>query len=265
MTITLLACQIELPQITSVEARNHYTAEMIQRLDHCLISRPADMVVFPELSSTGYPMQGLENISELAEDMAGVTVTAFAELAQKHKTAICFGMPRRAGDSVMLSQVMVYGDGRAAGFYDKIYLHSGEKPAFSAGEKIFVTELAGLRFGVIICYDMRFPELCRRLAFEGSVDVILHAVAMERDDTFRSWPSFVLTRALENEAYMLSVNYAGDDFGGSLFCPPRLDEGHDMCCLDTSEDFHYFTVDQTMIDSVRKHPSYRSVQKEKDC
>lgn len=260
MTITLLACQIELPQIQSVEARNHHTAKMIKKLDYCLSSRPADMVIFPELSSTGYPMQGLEIIPELAEDMTGVTVTAFAELARKHKTAICFGMPRRSGDNVMLSQIMVYGDGRAADFYDKIYLHCGEKSAFTAGKNAYVTEVAGIRLGVIICYDMRFPELCRQLALEEEVDVILHAVAMERDDTFRSWPSFVVTRALENEVYMLSVNYAGDSFGGSLFCPPRLDEQYDMRCLDTSEDFHYFTVDQAMIESVRKHPSYRSAQ-----
>ena len=98
-----------------------------------------------------------------------------------------------------------------------------------------VVEINGVKVGVTICYDIRFPELYRKLAWDADCDLILHPSAFIRDATFPCYHQFVTTRAVENGVYLLSVNYAGEDFGDSIAVPPwvgpvpgLIDEGDDQ-------------------------------------
>jgi hypothetical protein len=77
-----------------------------------------------------------------------------------------------------------------------------------------------VRLGLLICYDIRFPEVSRALALLEGCDVLLHPSAFPKDQTYASWPLFVVTRAIENQVYVLSLSRAGAHFGGSLLCPP---------------------------------------------
>ena len=79
---------------------------------------------------------------------------------------------------------------------------------------------ATLKVGLCICYDIRFPELWREMAWRRGADLILHPAAFIRDETFPSWHPFVMTRAMENQVYVLSISHAGEEFGNSVAMPP---------------------------------------------
>ena len=72
------------------------------------------------------------------------------------------------------------------------------------------------------CYDLRFPELFRAYAWGRGCDLILHPSAFVRDATFPTYHAFVTTRAQENGVYVLSVSFAGSNFGSSIAAPPWL-------------------------------------------
>ena len=94
---------------------------------------------------------------------------------------------------------------------------------FEPGSKLAVFDAFGVKVGLMICADMRYPELARELAVEHQVDLVLHPCAFSRDASFHSWHQFVIARALENQIYWLSLNYSGENFGASIFAPPWID------------------------------------------
>ena len=109
--------------------------------------------------------------------------------------------------------------------YDKMHLCdmgacSEVAHGLTRGERPGVFTCRGWRVGVCICYDLRFPALWRRLAWEEDCDLIVHPSAFVRDATFPMYHTFVTTRAVENGIYVLSVNFAGADFGESIAAPP---------------------------------------------
>jgi len=114
-----------------------------------------------------------------------------------------------------------------------------------------VAELNGVRIGTIICYDIREPELSRHLCLENRVHLLAHCGAYYRDESFYSWHSFVITRALENQIHVLSLNRAGRDFGHSIYCPPWVDERTPELHLGGAEELCYIEVSVAAITEAR--------------
>ncbi|WP_417319660.1 carbon-nitrogen hydrolase family protein [Emcibacter sp.] len=259
----LLSCQIPQPEIKSVIERDEHVRLLCDKLDEAMTQVEADVIMLPELATSGYPFGRLGEVHELAEEIGGQSVQVLRDLALRHKTAVCFGMPRRETDSgdLHISQVFIHADGEV-GFYDKIHLHDSETEVFTPGDHLYVTKVGGVKLGIIICYDFRFPELCRLLKVEHGVDVILHATAFLKDDTYKSWAPFVMTRALENEVYILSQNFAGDAFGGTLFSPPDFNDNRQVERLPDQEFFHVFEVDEALLAAKKKSAGYLDVLRE---
>ena len=111
--------------------------------------------------------------------------------------------------------------------------------------------------------DLRFPELFRELAWTADCDLVLHPSAFVRDATFDCYHTFVTTRAVENGVYMLSVNYAGDDFGDSIAVPPWVGpvpgfaEAFRPVSIGTEEGVVPITVDSRALSAVRSTFPYR--------
>lgn len=185
----------------------------------------------------------------------------FAAFCRDHEVAICYGTPRREGERTYISQVVIDRHGDYLTHYDKMhtaqYGDSHEFEYFTRGDRLAVFEIGGVRAGIIICYDMRFPELSRRLCRELDVDVILHPVAFSRDLSFPSWHPFVTTRALENQVYFLSINRSGSRFGASMLCPPWIDGVTPATVLGDEEEFRVVTIDRDVIDEVRARFPFR--------
>ncbi|MEM7348678.1 MAG: hypothetical protein AAF485_30990 [Chloroflexota bacterium] len=80
---------------------------------------------------------------------------------------------------------------------------------------------------------------------------MLHPVAFSRDDSFPSWHHFVITRALENHTYFLSLNRAGEFWGNSIFCPPWSGDHLSATTFGVDEEIRVFTVDRLILDEAR--------------
>lgn len=257
----ILAAQLHIPAIDTREKQRAHVQSVIDRLGDQMRAQPVDLIVLPELSTMEYSKENFQRIDEFAETLDGEFYTRFAAFCREHKVALCYGTPRREGDQTFISQVVIDRHGDYLTHYDKMhtaeYGDSHEFQYFARGDQLSVFEIDGVRAGIIICYDMRFPELSRRLCRELEVDVILHPVAFSKDLSFYSWQQFVTTRALENQVYFLSINRSGPGFGQSVLCPPWIDNTVHPAVLGDEEAFRVVTIDREVIDEVRARLPFR--------
>lgn len=265
-TISLLACQIDVPATPDASSRDAHADRVAGLLDEALTEERADLVVLPELSAIDYSRQAFEQLDVLAEDTGGATFRALKPVAEEHCCHILFGVPRRAETGYRISMSLIGPDGVPAGHYDKLHLAqygaSMEKEYFRPGDQLLVFDVGGVRVAPIICYDIRFPELCHTLCQHHGVDAILHCGAYFTDESYWSWHHFVVARALENQVYMLSLNRAGETWGGSVFCPPWVDETVPPDIFPKSETLRRFTLDTGLIEDVRRTYSFVADKKE---
>ena len=269
--LTLLACQVEIPDTRSDGERARHVGALISRIDRHLTERKADIVVLPELSSVEYSRTAFDRLPEIAEPLNGASSRSFAGLAARHGTHVVFGMPRRDGNEYFISMVAVGPEGNLVGHYDKLHIAqfgaSMEKEYFQRGKHLFVFEINSFRIAPIVCYDIRMPELTRTLCQDHGVHLILHCGAYARDESFYSWHHFAVTRAMENQCFLASINRAGDFFGESIMCSPWVNEDRPPVIFGTGEEFRYIELGMEELDSVRasypfipdKRDDYRSL------
>jgi len=121
---------------------------------------------------TGYAIG--EDVHRLAEPAEGPSAQAVAEIAVRHGLAVLYGYPEREGDAVHNAAQLIGPDGASLAGYRKTHLFGGfEREWFTPGEQAVVqAELDGLRLGIMICYDVEFPENVRSHALAGT-DLLL--------------------------------------------------------------------------------------------
>jgi len=257
--LKLLACQLRIPKIVTPAERDLHLQNTAARIRRQLSKSAVDLVVLPELSSIDYAHRTFEQLHQLAEDEDGASFQVYSNIAKEFGVVIVYGYPGLSNGQYTICQAVVGADGQLIAVYEKLHLaHYGaskETDYFVRGNHLSVFELHGIRIAPIICYDIRFPELCRRLAVEHKVQLILHCGAYYRDESFSSWHPFAITRAVENQVYLLSLNRAGKHYGESLFCPPWMDENHPCITFaPQNEEFKFLVFDLQAIQEARKYP-----------
>ncbi|MBI1494998.1 carbon-nitrogen hydrolase family protein [Halocynthiibacter styelae] len=255
--LTLLACQIEIPAMTTASERDAHLATSVAKVRAQLSGAKADLVVLPELSSIDYSRDAFECLDEIAEDVEGASFQAWRVLAQEFSVFISYSFARRDTTGTYISIAVAGPDGELVGHYDKLHMcqygASMEKEYFDRGDHIFTFKVKGFTLSPIICYDIRIPELCRTLTLQHGVDLILHCGAYFRDESFATWHHFSTTRALENQVFFLSLNRAGANWGNSRFCWPWMDENtYPIRFKGTDEDFHFITISRDQLSKVRE-------------
>jgi len=184
----------------------------------------AELVIFPELSLTGYTMR--DQIYELAETIPGHSTTFLEKLAKKTGAYIVFGMPElseKTQATVYNTAVLVGPDG-FIGKYRKMYLptHSvfEEKRYFRPGYQtaVFETELG--KIGLIICYDIFFPEVSRLTRLKGAQLIVCISASPATRRTF--FETLTAARAIENTAFLAYVNLVGIEDGLQFWGGSRL-------------------------------------------
>ncbi len=254
--ITVAGCQI--PQNIGNREANIRTA-----MDAIRSTPGHDIYVLPELSSSGYGEIAFNQLSDLAEDWDGQSFGAFSRLSKELGCYICYSFPRRRSSNEFTIAAAIVGPaGGIEAKYDKWHVCSTgdcrEKRFFRNGKRpLEVFEVSGVRVGICICYDIRFPEVIRYLAVEKEISLLLHPGGWPRDKGFFTWHTFVTTRAVENAIYIMSTNWAGLNNGRTAFCPPFVD-GDEACLskLKSKPDVLIGTVDMAYLESVKKKYPY---------
>ncbi len=164
----------------------------------------ADLAVFPELFLSGYTTR---EPKELALDLDGPEVGAIARLARESSTAVVFGAPERLSAGIANSAICVDRHGEVAGSYRKTHLFGSERDAYVAGDELLIIDLDGVKAGLMICFDVEFPEVARSLAKAGA-DLFV-TVSANMEPFGRDHDVFATARALENGVPHLYVNQIG--------------------------------------------------------
>src|SRR5437867_1775281 len=186
----------------------------------------AELIVFPEMTDTGYSMPV---IRAHANHWTSGFVPGLQEIAKKLSIAIVSGVSERDGSSIYNSQILVDANGDVLAKYRKTHLYAvapvQEQTCFAPGDSFVSFAFGDLRFGFSICYDLRFPEMYRKLATEQNVGdfLISSAWPFPRDEHFRV---LAQARAIENQSYVIASNRIGKDdalwfCGNSAIIDPR--------------------------------------------
>ncbi len=128
----------------------------------------AQIVVLPELASSGYVFADRAELSSLAETRDGPAISEWADLAEGFGLTVVAGFPERAGDAIYNSAAVVDATG-LRGVYRKAHLWDSENAVFDRGDDLpLVVDTDQGRIGVMICYDVEFPEWVRAVALSGA-------------------------------------------------------------------------------------------------
>lgn len=271
-TLTVLACQIEVPPTPDASTRDKHLSESADKVRAQLRKQSADIVVLPELSSIDYSRAAFGNLEEISEPIDGPSFLTWRAVALEFGVYVSYGFARKEAGKTYISIAVVDPSGALVGHYDKLHLcqygASMEKEYFSAGSHIFTFKIREFTLAPIICYDIRIPELSRVLTLDHGVDVILHSGAYYRDESFMTWHNFAVARAMENQIFLLSLNRAGVTWGNSVFCSPWMDETTlPVRFAETAEDFRYLTFTKAELAQARtdytflkdRLPDYRAL------
>lgn len=186
--------------------------ENLERAREALASAPdADLALFPEATQVRFGGA----MADAAEPLDGPWVTALAEAAGEHGTAVIAGVFEPAGDGrVHNTAVAIDGSGTLVGSYRKIHLFDSfggrESDLVAPGDAPVVVSLCGMRVGLMTCYDIRFPELARALVDRGAEMLVV--IAAWAQGTFKEehWVTLVRARAIENTTWVAAVDNVPD-------------------------------------------------------
>ncbi|WP_249679452.1 carbon-nitrogen hydrolase family protein [Pseudomonas abieticivorans] len=192
----------------------------LQRMAHAAhqaASQGVDLLVFPEMFLSGYNI-GHEAASRLAEPADGESARYVAQLARANDLAIIYGYPERGPEGGLYNAAQIIdARGQRLANYRKTHLFGElDHAMFSPGQAASpVVELGGWRIGLLICYDLEFPESARQLALAGA-DLIVVPTANMTPYEFVAQIT-MRSRAYENQCYVAYANYAGAE-GDIHYC-----------------------------------------------
>jgi len=177
------------------------------------VSEEADMVVFPELWTTGYYLSK-ESFELIAEPKNGPTVERLQEEALKAGVVIVSSFAEKAEDGrLYISATVINQKGELLGIVRKSLLWGRESEIFTKGDiKYPIIETEHAKIGVLICYEMEFPEPSRLLALEGAELIVCPSVWSVAAS--RRWDIQLPARALDNTIFILGVNTVGNNSCG---------------------------------------------------
>ena len=265
ITVRMSKLVVTLAQVT---CQLHDKEGNLKRMRDIVRKTKGRIVIFPELNLTGYMPR--DDLLRHAETIVSPMVRAVVRLAKETKKDIVFGVPmmdERVPGLVYNSCLLATGTGRLFR-YDKMYLPSfgpfEEKVFFAEGKKAVVAEGKHAKIGLMICYDMFFPELAKLETLLGAQ--ILVNISAAPTTSRSSFRRVMPGRAVENAIFVAYCNMVGVHGslvfgGGSTLFGPRGEElarGKDL-----DEDIVEAEIDLGEIDVARRfRPTVRDTRVE---
>lgn len=218
-----------------------------------------DLLILPEMFSTGFLTNDKEEVRKLAERNTGETIEFLKRLAAKKGLAIAGSFIADTGGSLFNRAFFIesYGD---AVFADKKHLFSmaGEGKVFSAGDSRLKVRYRGWNISMIVCYDIRFPVWCRNI--DNEYDLLI-AVANWPKSRVDAWNHLLKARAIENLSYVCGVNCMGTDINGYEYDGSSLAfdfKGKDITMRNENSPFCYASLSYEKLEQFRtKFPAWK--------
>lgn len=205
----------------------------------------ASAVVFPELFLSGYLLN--ETLPALAEPLDGPSLQRLSGLARRHRMLTVCGWPEAANGVLYNSACVIESDGGIVGRYRKTHLFGREPDYFAPGDQLTPFETSVGRIGVLICYDLEFPEPARTLALKGAALLVTSTASKDPYADYQG--IYARARAMENGVYAAVANTVGDlgphhFFGRSLVVDPG---GRVLAEADRQERVLFASIDLSCV------------------
>ena len=241
-------------KVTVCQAESlHDAVANVQKIRKIMDSAESDIFLFPEIFLTGYGSE-IPNGTILEN-----ALNELQSLCKEHDSAIAMGMPLRREERIYNTLVFITPE--KTQIYEKMHLANFGKyneNMFSPGDHPVLVEWKGMKFGLIICYDIFFPELSRYYAVNGADAILMASASAEQSE--RVMRTMLPARALENTVYLVFCNNIGEFkdtrfFGGSSVYLPT---GETAAGTASKEDILTVDIDPEIIRSAReKRPHLR--------
>lgn len=232
--------------------------------DIAALGNTTDLIVLPEMFTTGFSMAAEKN----AENEAEITLPWLNALAAKHAAAIVGSLAVRDKGRIYNRLLFVTPDGKHR-IYDKRHLFrmSDEDQHYAAGNSKLIVEWRGWRICPMICYDLRFPVWIRNRPStvpgedaRGEYDLLLFIANWPAKRRFQ-WRQLLIARAIENQSYCIGLNRLGSDGNGLDYSGDSLVLAADgKILLDCEDEAGVFSTNlnyQAMARYRSKFPCYR--------
>ncbi|MGI9417939.1 MAG: carbon-nitrogen hydrolase family protein [Geminicoccaceae bacterium] len=218
----------------------------------------ARLLILPEMYLTGYHI-GRDAVAQLAEPVGGPSAQRASAIAKEAGIALLYGYPERADDGrIFNAAILIDRDGKTLANYRKTHLFGDiDRSAFSPGDAPpTIALLDGTRIGILICYDVEFPENVRLLALAGADVIAVPTALMAPYDVITD--TLVPARAYENQVFLAYANRIGgerelDYLGRSCIAAP---DGSKLASAGEEEALITADLDPAMFDQSRALNTY---------
>ncbi|SEE91280.1 carbon-nitrogen hydrolase family protein [Pseudomonas migulae] len=203
--------KVELAQLAG---RDNDTAYNLERALATIAACAADtqLIMFPESHLMGFP--SAETVAAVAEPLNGPTVSAVAAVARERNIAVVIGTAENDNGRFFNTTLLITPEGIALK-YRKTHLWASDRGVYEPGDRYATCLWNGVRVGLLICYDIEFPETARALAQLGAELLIVTNGNM--DPYGPTHRTAIMARAQENQAFALMVNRVEEGDGGLVF------------------------------------------------
>lgn len=221
-------------------------------------SQDAEAIAFPEFLMAFSPAsQSAAELAGIAESTEGPFVAALRAVAKEQNIATIAPIyeiapvHHRVYDSV----VWIDANGAVSSVYRKLHLYDAfgfkESDKFHPGDDVApVLEFGASRFGLMICYDLRFPEMARMLALAGATVLLAPSGWVQGDLKVEHWQTMIKARALENGCYVIAPNQVGNIYTGHSMAVDPL--GRTLADLGEDEILDVVELDIELVNEVRE-------------
>ncbi|WP_239614257.1 carbon-nitrogen family hydrolase [Cohnella mopanensis] len=227
-------------------------AKMKSKLEEAAALSPKpDLIMFPEMWNTGY---ALTEIMSLADPDGSRTKEAVSNFCREHRVNVLAGSIAQLRGEAVTNTIHIFDrDGSIIAEYSKIHLFQlmNEHLHLEAGDALGNFELEGTPAAAMICYDIRFPELARKLALGGAK--ILFVPAEWPHPRLHHWRTLLQARAIENQMYVISCNTVGESGGSNFFGHSMVIDPWGEVIAEAAEEETILTADinLALVDEVR--------------
>lgn len=244
--MTVATVQME-PQLGQLEENLVKMGEFITRI---ATEQHVDLIVFPELVTTGYEIG--PRFPNMAQRVPGPTVNIISQRASEMGVHIIFGMVTKDKvESILYDSAILIGpDGDLIHQYDKVHLRGEEQIAFRPGYKIKAAETGLGVIGMMVDWDLTFPEVARCLVLDGAE--ILTVSANWEQPYSGEWRTYLKARAYENNAFIIAANRVGEEPSYTFFGQSSIVGPNGKVYATIEDPVEGYAVAQINLDDVRR-------------